>query len=557
MKGFSTFLLCLSLAIFAHAQKINIKNETFYYHAVQLPTKVLGPEVKTYSRNVTNNSQELWKAGMTKTGIESTWLQLHGFELAENGGDLEVLLDIGAFTLISEEQKKTMKTLKGGSAESNQQYHYDFVYTLPLRVRVLQEGRLIYEDEEAGKASFSSKKFPNYKTAVDNWKRNREIWLRNRQREHVEGMCPKLHNNLNARFGYRPGKEFVKLEYAKVKKAPELEGLQQEVMAMVELLSTIKADQPIATATREAATKQAAAWAKSAEQYSVEDKQEAKLAGAYLRNAMVTAFAVEDFEAAAQYANRLIELDENKRNAEKMLEEMAEINTTFSTMGLSSRHYAQATADGASTTEAEQADAAAEASEEELRRIALNLHEKAQEFPVTLSLRSGGTQTGIFVVDFSRYDDIVFYSNHNIAYYREDENGVIDRLKLNFRELSEIEMGDRRFIFVKPTSIVGNQSTLNVMEVLAETDKVALYRRLPTAVADTKATQLREPLLLRKAGEEDFADLNNMKFMNFKKSFSKYISDCPALADRVSSGEIKPTTEDLLEVVRAYTDCAN
>ncbi|MDV7401541.1 hypothetical protein RZS08_59535, partial [Arthrospira platensis SPKY1] len=78
----------------------------------------------------------------------------------------------------------------------------------------------------------------------------------------------------------------------------------------------------------------------------------------------------------------------------------------------------------------------------------------------------------------------------------------------------------------------------------------------PTEVATAQSTQLRESLLLRKAGEEELADLNSMKFMNFKKSFSKYISDCPELADRVGSGALKPTTEDLLEVVRVYTDCA-
>lgn len=65
-------------------------------------------------------------------------------------------------------------------------------------------------------------------------------------------------------------------------------------------------------------------------------------------------------------------------------------------------------------------------------------------------------------------------------------------------------------------------------------------------------TQMKMEVWLKKEGE-DLIGLNNIKFLNFKKGMSKYLSDCASVAEDIEKKRLK--RGNAMEAFRRYNEC--
>ncbi len=83
-----------------------------------------------------------------------------------------------------------------------------------------------------------------------------------------------------------------------------------------------------------------------------------------------------------------------------------------------------------------------------------------------------------------------------------------------------------------------------------------IFKSHPTSAPDSDALDLSTNLWVKKSGKgEEYRNLESLKFLNFKKGFSKYMSDCPELAERIKAGEFKRNLLDITEIAMEYSDC--
>lgn len=559
----TTLFLLLSLFTFStlSAQKVKLRNHQGAYMVTQLPDKVLDPSIKTYSTLIQNNSTELWGMGMKKTDLEYKYLKIHGLQRVKTKGDLLIELNIGQFKIVKEELKETLKSLKGGTEASNKQYHYEFQYHMPISMAVYNGDEKIYsslKEQTSVTQKFSSPKFATSAAASKNRKQYYSQWINTPRADEINKKAMNYYKSLNARYGYKPIEVPFKLHKPNAKKAPDQEAFANEVVKTAELLVSLKANAPIPAELKAQLADQVSAWSEAGKGYSPTDKTQAKLFQAYTYNAMQTAFVIEDFATAKSLAQTLIDNSTDKAFAKKIINDIGKAEEAMKRVGVSSRYLALASEEAElAAAESGKGNSLATATADEARDQALGLHEYAKEFPIKLTSRAEKISEGILVVDYSDYEDAYFFRGGNVAYFVGNDEVGYTKKELNLSRYNAFQLGERSFELIHPkTSLTGGGNVAySIVELVESTDKMQLYTIHPANRDDVGQVSLTGNFMIKKTGDKH-QNLNGVKYLNFKKAFSKYIADCPALAEQVAAGKYKRSKiEDLMKIVEAYTNC--
>ncbi len=561
------FYLLALITIFSfnlNAQKVKFKTKSTTYQAIQLPSQKIDPAVKTYSSKITSNSKDLWNLGLNKTDLERNYLKLFGYQKVERKGDLMIEMEIGAFSITKEELTEKMKSVKGGKKPENLKYQYEFTYSMPITVTVYDKnGDKLFSNSDKSSGKFSSPVFKDRASAGKN-KKNRYKWINKEKKNNVTNRSKAILKVLNANFGFMAKEETVSLDHPKIKKAPSFKGFDDEITEVEKLLHSIEAYIPIPEETSRKIKEMYTKWMAEADKYSASDKKQAKIKAAYLFNIMSSAFVIEDFETATKTADELIKLKRYKNSSKRVLKKITTIKEGFERSGLSSSHTVIETGE-LSTADSSTGDGNSAATNDqysdhkgdEMRNKALGLHEDAKEYPATIIFQTGDTFNGIFVIDYTRYKDPVFFRGGNVNLFSE-KDGVITRKTFNIKKIKSFKIGDQEYSVMRPkvTGVgIGGKGTSNVvLELYEKTDKMELYIAQPTSLKEMRELSLTGNFVMRKTGDK-FQDLSSVKYLRFKKAFSKYIADCPDIAKRVKAGEFKRNRlEDLSKLLHAYTD---
>lgn len=547
MKKLLVLSMALGIWCTAQAQKVRLRSERFEFQYFHLPEKALSEDITTYTAEVTSNARRTWAAGMLEAGLKEKYLKLHGFEQVEEQGDLQLELDIGSMKIVNEKRVKSLKSAKKGDVKGNRRYSYKFTYSMPLELRLMNGEEELFAFKSTGNESFaSSHSYPNLAKAKKARRKNKVKWMRKERRERIDSELKVFMYKINSQVGYLPDTERLKLLYAKVKKAPSLASLKEETMAAKALIESISATEDIPAETKRQLQQQAAAWADAATPLNVSDKHEGRLYGAYLHNAMVVSYAVDDYGAAQEYARQLLDAEQEKREAKRMLDEIEGIEERIAATGMDRRHndFGFEEPDWEAMKEAEK------------RRKKMGLHENAYERPVSLHLKTGEVKKGIFVVDTSYYEDMVFFDYQgNIRYYREGDEGP-QRLKINFLELDSLTMGDRHIVFESGDEIkakFGVEAPFRALEPLKEREGTTLYFAFPEKQSSIDEGEFDKEYWLSKKGTAEYLALESEEELS--EEAAAYFNDCPALSEKIAAGQYDFSEDGLLQLLQGYADC--
>jgi len=564
------FLLLLSISL--TAQKVKLKSKAAVYTAIQLPAAPLNPQIKTYSGYINANSQDLWSVGMKKSELNYKYLKIHGYQKLEEGGDILIELNLGKFEVVKEELEetlkllKTLKKVKDGEVPEDMKYNYKFSFSMPIKLVVKNGDKTIYSEAITSgikeKMEFKSPTFETAEEAAKNKKKHLEEWLTKAKINFVNRSADKLYNKLNAKIGFMPTKQTLKFYHPNTKKASQYKPFEAEVQNAISTINTITANVPIESAIKQNINDLIKEWENSSSSLSKADKNQAKLKKAYLHNIMEAALAIENFERATWAANQLAAEGLDKRAAKKRIQFINQTKEQLQKTNLLSRHQNMeekaATPNDAITPDKRIADThehLIQATEEEERAKILGLHEKAKAYDMEVKLRNGYVEKGILVIDYSKYQDIVFYNGGNYSFFKESVEEGIVRKKFNLQKIESFDFEDRHFEVLFSKKITINRVPVDVIEEREVADKMTIYTAVGMTAEDANSVSLTGNFLVKKKADGQVVDLNTLKFLNFKKSFPKLIADCPDLAEKVKNGVLKRNLKDLMTIAHEYSAC--
>jgi len=565
---FNILCLLLFFGINLTAQKVKLKSKTAAYKAIQLPYEPMDSDIKTYVGKVNANSQDLWNIDMKKTELNHKYLKLEGYQKLEENGDVTIELTLGKFEIVKEELVESLKKLKGGDGPENKQYHYEFSYTMPIELKVIHNDKSLFSNATSSigsKNTFNSPKFKNSTEAHKNKIQYQKQWKKAAAKKYVNEEVDERYRKFNARLGFMPITQKLKFYHPNTKKLKEYQPFEAEVLNIISTISTITADAPIENTTKQTINDLIKQWEQRATDLSTGDKSQARLKKAYICNIMEAGLAIEDFEKATWAANQLITEDLDKKAGKKRMKFIASIKEGLQKTGLTTRHQKMQTDAEEISSQSEimpdkkiagTAEHFEESTEEEERNQILGLHEKAKAFDMEIKLRNGLVQKGIFVIDYTEHTDVVFYNRGNYRFFTESvEQGLI-RKKFDLYKIESFDYDNRHFEVITRGGLASvAKSALQVIEEREVTDKMILYTGLPMTLEDANTLDLAGNFLVEKKEDAKIVDISSLKFLNFKKSFSKYISDCPELSTKVKNGLLKRNFDDLIAIVREYSAC--
>lgn len=553
-------LVCLLFTIHGFSQKVKIKDAYFNCEEIQIPFKFLETNLKTYDAEIAGNTKAIWAGGLSEVDLKKEYLKLAGFQHVKEKGDFSIQLILGEMK-ISKEELKDITKVKKGEKPKERTYQFQFSYTFPIQLRILPMGLSINPGKDYNPAATFGFSSPTFKSSSEAYKNKRSYmdeWKEEEMRRRITIAAKAFHKHLNANYGYPKKTVRYHLMYAKTKKAPQYKPLEEEVMAMTKKLSKLQAYEAISPEFIQEIKAKATEWGAKGDELSKDDKNLKKLKGAYLYNAMIISYIIDDFENTELYANKLIEAEREEKKAKRYLKRATKIKEQLPQAIVTGRHFAFEFEDEEITdTSADDREEYFADKEEEERRMKLGLHGKAAEFKGQIVYKDDTKDEGTFIVDYTNYSDVVFFPGGNLSYFHEKEGGSIVRQGIDWTKVKSFSIGNRSFITGRRKGIrSGGELDVKVLEILKQTDRMTLFMRHPYSRKDMGMNiSFRGDYHIQKAGDE-LQNLNSVSYnVNFKKKFSKYVSDCPQLSERVLSGEFKVKKEDLVRIVDAYNTC--
>lgn len=298
---------------------------------------------------------------------------------------------------------------------------------------------------------------------------------------------------------------------------------------------------------------------------------------------------MENFQEATDFANILIEEKLSKSTGKDVLRSIEELKAKYEKVTLDTRHFEKTV----ELSEEEWANITIEEEEEEekgefqnpnakitvntdgevledeeaetleeKRARQLNLNENTKEYVGKME-RSGKVTEGIVVVDYSKYSFPVFFSGSNVSFY---ENVAEEGEEDDFERRHFLKFGNTLSYDDKELVIIPQQNKLLasvdfithfvLQRVAGSPETFEVFVELPNVKEDLETNSLTGNFWMKKADDKKYQNISdNFKYMNFKKSASKYLSDCPSLAEKIKKGELKRNLADLVQIAEEYEDC--
>lgn len=547
MKELLTLILCICVGVM-QAQKIRTDKEHFTFEYNRMPNQVLPADVENYEARVVANSSQLMAAGISRPELENTYASLHGFTRVAEGGDLQVVLRFSEFEIRGHGLKDRPTSLK----DKTPVYYYEYQYSFTGEMELKQGPNILFSRKLPGitdKTGFESPSFETIKKAAT-WKRNEEGHrIEEEIAKKVEEYGADLYNDMNRQYGYLPRKERMELKYPDPKRHPEYSDFQQQVYQLSGLLSSVRADELIPERVWDGVIPIMDSWKQVADKLNFGRKDQANLKAAYVLNLMNAHYVLDDFENARLYANMLLAGGEEKSSAKSMLKSIDNAVKEMSKLDRTSRHIEYAGRELSNELFEQQS----EMIEEESRKIKMNLHDDATEHKGLIRRLNGKEVMGTFVMDLSRYRDVVFFKGTNLRLYEEDGDEIRE-VPFYPSRLEYFEIDSRQFVVIRPKFAVstGGTATFTVIEKIYAGEYMTLYAIHPKEPGSQLT--LTGTYMVKKV-DGDFEDLSGIKYLNFKKAFAKFVSDCPDLAQEVSVGNIRNREVDLIKAIDLYDDC--
>ena len=335
-----TSLLSLHLG----AQKIDIDKKPVTTSLLALPQKDVDTSFHRYSYKF-NGGYFLGTWGMDLDAAKNSYFKLNGYQLVENGGDLQLeatLLPV-KFLESNVESRMEKSKDKAGRETSKTYYKHVLSYESGFSWKMLDKTGKELTGRLSGFQNTSIKKhtgseYGTYKEASDSYNNNRPQITRDVATKEIQGFLSGMYQHMNAQFGYRPETERFNIWVVGSKNHPEYEAMQQHFEAVKAAFGAMPAS-GLAEADLEALKPSIAYYSSIPEKYKADEKADSKLRyAAYFNLANIYLFT-DNPAKTTEYANLIVQNDYDKGDGKDFLKDAEQLKALLEKKKVASRRF--------------------------------------------------------------------------------------------------------------------------------------------------------------------------------------------------------------------------
>jgi tetratricopeptide (TPR) repeat protein len=340
------FFICLFLVSSVNGQRVNIDKLTFKVNSRRLPNKILAPEYKTYSVQISATAA---LEAYTNQSY-SDQVNIVGLKKVQGKGHLNIKVDLDDLIIESSEVQKREEIRKDKSGKETGRtayYSVQVIYTFAAIADVkdyknyasMERYSLARRDGSFNRNEFKSAEYGTYKEAADYYNNNR-LELKTRfVRERIEAALSALNSNLNKDFGYPLYWENVHIWYAGTKKHIEHDNSLNAGNAIQTALSKLTPEDSI-KGVKESITDAIAYFEKLPTIYNEpEEKEHKKLRYCAYYNLGIIYYHLEQPELAMTYAQKLIDNDYDAGDGKDLIKDCQALIESLKKHNVTTRHF--------------------------------------------------------------------------------------------------------------------------------------------------------------------------------------------------------------------------
>jgi len=329
---------CMSII----AQRVNLDNEHFKYHFRHLPEYALDDSYLTFSVGV--NKTEALEVYSSETACDK--ISIDGRKKIPSEGHIRVNVDLNDLIIEKTDvsTRSEVKKDKEGNVLSTK-YFYTFYmnYTFDAKANVID-----YKGEDitsyvlkrrSSMSTYKSKEFSSRKDAYDYYLNNKLEIKTSVIRSEIDNALKLLNDKLKWDFSYYSQWSNEKLIVIGSKKHEEYLAGKENYENLIRILESITANEipsnvyddikPIIDYYEGLCNKYV----------NKEDKFEKKIIHSSLFNLAAIYFYTEQYDKAIEYADKIIALDESKKEGEKIKDDIEKERANFAKHGINTNHF--------------------------------------------------------------------------------------------------------------------------------------------------------------------------------------------------------------------------
>jgi hypothetical protein len=346
MKKVIYILLSLFLVSALNAQRVNIDKLSFRVNSRRLPDKILAPEYKTYSVQISATAALEAYTNQTFTDL----VNIVGLKKVQGNGHLNIKVNLDDLMIESSEVQKREEVRKDKSGKETGRtsyYSVQVIYTFAASAEVkdyktnaaMERYSLARRDGVFSRNEFKSEEYSTYKEASDYYNNNR-LELKTRfVRERINAALATLNLNLNNDFGYPLHWETVHLWYAGTKKHIEHENSLNACNAIQGALTKLTPEDSIKGVIQSIADA-IAYFEKLPTVYNeLEEKEHKKLRYCGYYNLGMLYYHLDQPELAMPYAQKLIDNEYDAGDGKDLLKNCLALIESFKKHNVTTRHF--------------------------------------------------------------------------------------------------------------------------------------------------------------------------------------------------------------------------
>jgi tetratricopeptide (TPR) repeat protein len=338
-----TFLFLVIPLTVVFSQRVDIDRLYFSVKSRRLPDKVLGPEYKTYSVNISSSlSVEVYTNQSFRDQVN-----IIGLKNVDGNAHLNVKVRLEDLMLESTSVKERVEVIKdkdGKETGRRYYYHAEVIYSFAATASVVDYktnapmSNYVLSRRDQKKA-FNSSEYDSYKGASDYYNNNKLEIKTSLLREQINAALSSLSNSLNNEFGYPTDPDAPHIWYVDSKKHAEYQASQDACNKVKSVFAGVIPEDSL-RGTKESLADAISYFEKLPSIYTdAEDKAQKKVRYMAFFNLATIYYYLDDPQTALGYAQKIIANDYDTGDGEKIQKTSNALIENFKKHKMTSRHF--------------------------------------------------------------------------------------------------------------------------------------------------------------------------------------------------------------------------
>ena len=566
-------ILLLFVVNISFGQKAKIKNKGVKAHINTLPEIGFDKSIISYYVVIEGiNTATLQRLGYTLTRAKEG-INIGGYQRMEEPIGAKITLTFDGPSGSPLKLKSQAKKDKQGKKWTEYKYAVKFQGSVNYKVSD-EQGTTIFEDIYQIENTEESPTYRSKAKLKDEFDSSK-FYLSHRE-DLLKNLLAGAGRKLNAKFGYSPYKKKIDFKRLATKKHPAYKSWkekEEKLEGVFELITPADNSKYV-----EAIAEFVVFWKSEEPKYSFDDKHGKKLKYAALKNLSLAHIYIGDLEMAREYAQQIVDSGHEKKDGEKLLAEIDDIDKKLKKLELSSMYVKidDSELEEIKAKKQEEISAAIESGDITQHpdyQTVMELTDEKKLVQGTMYNKSGKS-TDVHFVYIPNQRGLPDWRYPSKVKFAKLEEGRLKRQYPNLEALDSIRI-DTSVFYISDVTIGSGLTKLKVKNAIIETvmhfDKTSLNIITPPFAKSKKYGQSNEvtsQLAIYKNEDQKYYPPEAGMLSSFDKGMKNIVGSCEAALEYLAIVKANrkheslfnklagfDNSEEIMEVLKLYDTC--